>query len=150
MRSPMLSGRVTRLECVGLLMLATIPVVFGVLVEIRGAFLKTRHTDLAVFARAAWAVRNGVDVYSIPTTKDYTTAIRRCSDFDGALADPPRGVCQNVAVLGHGRSLVPLSVIAAFRRPRWRTRLRKVHRNSLEQLARAGRAGGGLSGLSPC
>jgi alpha-1,2-mannosyltransferase len=39
-------------------------IVFGAVVELRGAFLKRRYTDLAVFLRAAWAVQTGRDIYS--------------------------------------------------------------------------------------
>lgn len=38
--------------------------VFGGVVELRGAFLQHRYTDLAVYLRAAWAARTGRDVYA--------------------------------------------------------------------------------------
>jgi hypothetical protein len=38
---------------------------FGVLVEQRSAFLKRRMGDWSVFARTAWAVRTGEDIYSV-------------------------------------------------------------------------------------
>src|SRR6266446_4579467 len=38
---------------------------FGVLVELRSAFLKQRLGDFRVFAQAAWAVRAGVDFYDL-------------------------------------------------------------------------------------
>ena len=69
MRRPKLADPLSRQELIGLILLALVPLVFGVLVEVRGAFLKTRRTDLAVFARAAWAVRTGVDVYAVTDEK---------------------------------------------------------------------------------
>jgi len=41
---------------------------FGVLVEIRTAFLKRRHGDFGCYAAPAWAVRTGGDLYRSPTT----------------------------------------------------------------------------------
>jgi hypothetical protein len=38
---------------------------FGVLVEMRSAFLSRRMGDLNVFLRAAWAVRSGADLYAV-------------------------------------------------------------------------------------
>jgi len=38
---------------------------FGVLVEVRSAFLGNRKTDLGTYLRAAWAVRSGADVYQV-------------------------------------------------------------------------------------
>jgi len=54
-----------RLERLALWALLGALVVFGAVVELRGAFLKRRYTDLAVFLRAAWAVRTGRDIYSM-------------------------------------------------------------------------------------
>lgn len=39
--------------------------VFGVLVEIRSAFVDRRMSDLTVFMRAGWAVRAGEDIYQV-------------------------------------------------------------------------------------
>jgi hypothetical protein len=92
MRSLLLSERLSRIERAGLIFLATVPFFFGALVEVRGAFLKTRRTDLAVFARAAWATRNGVDVYSITDDKGlhyhYPPLL---AILMAPLADPPPG-----------------------------------------------------------
>jgi alpha-1,2-mannosyltransferase len=38
---------------------------FGVLVEIRSAFLENRKTDLGTYLRAAWAVRSGANMYTV-------------------------------------------------------------------------------------
>ncbi len=40
-------------------------IVFGVILEIRCAFMPTRQTDLGVYLRAAWAVRVGENPYTI-------------------------------------------------------------------------------------
>lgn len=75
------------------MLLALVPIAFGVLVEVRGALLQTRRTDLAVFARAAWAVRNGVDVYSVTDEKGlhyhYPPLL---AIVMMPVADPPPGV----------------------------------------------------------
>jgi hypothetical protein len=72
---------------------------FGVVVEIRGALLQKRMTDLAVFLRAAWAVRSGVDLYGITDDKglpyNYPPLL---AILLTPLADPP-------AATAAGRSL---------------------------------------------
>jgi hypothetical protein len=99
MHGPKLAAPLSTLERVGLGLLALVPVVFGVLVEVRGAFLQTRRTDLAVFARAAWAVRSGVDVYSVTDEKGlhyhYPPLL---AILMAPLADPPPGVPMFAAV----------------------------------------------------
>jgi hypothetical protein len=40
-------------------------VAFAVLTEIRSCFLNTRHTDFTVYVRAAWAARDGHDMYAV-------------------------------------------------------------------------------------
>jgi hypothetical protein len=40
-------------------------VAFGVLVEVRSAFQQTSKTDFGVYARAAWAIREGEDPYRV-------------------------------------------------------------------------------------
>src|SRR5262249_2322269 len=49
----------------GVIVLGVLVVLFGVLVEIRSAFLKRHMGDLGVYLRAAWAVRTGVDPYQV-------------------------------------------------------------------------------------
>ena len=49
--------------CLSALLL--ILILFGVIVEIRSAFLKRHMTDLGVYLRAAWAVRVGEDPYTV-------------------------------------------------------------------------------------
>jgi hypothetical protein len=99
MRCPKLADPLSKLERAVLFLLALVPIVFGVLVEVRGAFLQTRRTDLAVFARAAWAVRSGVDVYSVADEKGlhyhYPPLL---AILMAPLADPPPGVSMVGAV----------------------------------------------------
>jgi hypothetical protein len=52
-----------------LLLLIPLFLAFGVVVEMRGALLKNRWTDLTVFLRAAWAVKQGEDLYQVTDTK---------------------------------------------------------------------------------
>jgi hypothetical protein len=47
-----------------LALFCVLALLFGVLVELRSAYLKRRMGDLGVFLRAAWAVRTGQDIYT--------------------------------------------------------------------------------------
>ncbi len=53
----------------GLFLLIPLILGFGVIVEMRGAFLQHRWTDLTVFLRAAWAVQHGEDLYKVTDAK---------------------------------------------------------------------------------
>jgi hypothetical protein len=57
--------KLARWERWGLVLLLLVVVAFGVLVEIRTAFLKRRMGDFGCYARAAWAVRTGGDPYEV-------------------------------------------------------------------------------------
>jgi hypothetical protein len=59
------SASLRRWERWGLVLLLLLVVAFGVLVEIRTAFLKRRMGDFGCYARAAWAVRTGGDLYEV-------------------------------------------------------------------------------------
>ncbi len=61
----------TRWERRGLYCLLAVVVLFGGLVEFRSGFLNRRMGDLEVFARAAWAVRTGHDIYVITDSKGF-------------------------------------------------------------------------------
>src|SRR5207253_10554997 len=52
-----------------LFMLIPLVVGFGYAVEVRGALLTYRWSDLSVFLRAAWAVEQGEDLYEITDDK---------------------------------------------------------------------------------
>jgi alpha-1,2-mannosyltransferase len=82
----------TRWDRLALAAFLALVVAFGVLVEIRSAFLSQRRTDLDVYLRAAWAVRTGQDIYAITDDHGWhycyppLTAI-----LLAPLADPPAG-----------------------------------------------------------
>jgi hypothetical protein len=79
-------------ERLGIGFLILVVLLFGILVEIRAAFLKRRMTDLNVYLRAAWAVRTGADLYAITDDNNWhyhyppLLAILLVP-----LADPPAG-----------------------------------------------------------
>lgn len=50
---------------IGLSALLLLIILFGMWVELRGAFLKRPMTDLGVYLRAGYAVRENIDIYSI-------------------------------------------------------------------------------------
>jgi hypothetical protein len=85
--------RLSRWGRFGLFLLIPLIVGFGVVVEIRGALLQNRWTDLTVFLRAAWAVKHGEDLYQVTDTKGLhyhyppLFAITLIP-----IADPPAGV----------------------------------------------------------
>ena len=68
--SDSLSQPVRGVEKAALLGLLLVILGFGVLVEIRSAFLTVRRTDLGVYLQAARAIRTGGDLYSV-TDRDW-------------------------------------------------------------------------------
>src|SRR3954469_1566259 len=87
--SPVGLSRLQRGVLGGLLALV---VVFGVVVEVRSAFLKRRMGDLGCYLRAAWAVRTGGDLYDVPDDNtwhyNYPPLL---AILMAPLADPPPG-----------------------------------------------------------
>ena len=81
-----------RREKLGLLFFGLLIVAFGVITEIRSCFLRMRHTDYGVFARAGWAARTGEDIYRI-TDNDGLHYIYPApfAVLMAPLADPPAG-----------------------------------------------------------
>lgn len=92
----------------GLVALALAAVAFGVVVEVRSAFLRRPMTDLQVYLRAAWAVRAGENLYDVLDDNEWhyhyppLLAIALTP-----LADAPRGA----APLAAG---IPFAVSAAL------------------------------------
>jgi hypothetical protein len=85
-------ARLNRLERFLLGLLVVAAVAFGAVVEIRSAFQKMRRTDFGVYARAAWAVRAGGELYDIADDRGW----HYCYPPPFAvlmtpLADPPVG-----------------------------------------------------------
>jgi hypothetical protein len=89
---PSVSAGLNRWHWFGLGLLVVVVSVFGVLVEIRSAFLKRRMGDLDVFLRAAWAVRSGADIYTITDDNGFHYHYPPLfAIFMTPLADPPVG-----------------------------------------------------------
>lgn len=65
MTTPAGNQSLRRWEWVGLALLGLLIVAFGVLTEIRSCFLTVRHTDFGMLARTGWAVRTGIDIYTV-------------------------------------------------------------------------------------
>ncbi|HTU91880.1 MAG TPA: glycosyltransferase family 87 protein [Gemmataceae bacterium] len=65
---------------------------FGVIVEHRSAFQRTRKGDLNVFLRAGWAVRAGADLYAVTDDNNFHYHYPPLLAILAApLADPPAG-----------------------------------------------------------
>jgi hypothetical protein len=65
---------------------------FGVVVEMRSAFLKRHMTDLGVYLRAGWAVRTDADLYSVTDDNSWHYHYPSLfAIFMVPLADPPPG-----------------------------------------------------------
>ncbi len=83
-------------------------IAFGILIEIRSAFLTQRLTDLDVYLRAAWAVQSGDDIYQI-------TNKRGCwhycyPAFTAILATPLADRPEGIPSLGKWSIPFPISV----------------------------------------
>ncbi|MGO9013578.1 MAG: glycosyltransferase [Dissulfurispiraceae bacterium] len=91
-----LSKPLTGIHVAGLALLLTLVILFGALVEFRGAFAHKRMTDIGTYLRAAWAVRAGGDIYAI--TDDHGRHYVYPPLFAilmTPLADPPQGIDRN-------------------------------------------------------
>jgi hypothetical protein len=76
----------------GLAVLAIAVVGFGFLVELRGALQQNRKTDVGAFFRAAWAVRQGADLYGVTDDPGWHYAYPPLTAILlTPLADPPGG-----------------------------------------------------------
>ncbi len=86
------SGPLSKLHVIGLSLLLLTIILFGVMVEFRGAFLKTRMTDIGPYLRAAWAVRTGGDMYKITDDRGWHYVYPPLfAILMTPLADPPNG-----------------------------------------------------------
>src|SRR5438045_617729 len=65
MRAANLVTWLSKKERLLLVLFALVAIGFGVITEIRSAYLKRRMGDLDCYLRAAWAVRTGSDLYDI-------------------------------------------------------------------------------------
>src|SRR4051794_21960366 len=103
------TGRLDRWERRGLVLFFAILAGVGAMVEYRSAFLSRRMGDLDVFLRAAWAVRNGADLYQITSDNDWHYIYPPLyAILLTPLADPPRGA-DTAGYLAY-----PLSVAICF------------------------------------
>jgi alpha-1,2-mannosyltransferase len=93
---PLASSKPARLTIRERILLITIfagLLAFGVLVEVRSAFLQRRMTDLDVYLRAAWAVRAGEDLYQAHDDNGWHYHYPALlAILLTPLADPPDGV----------------------------------------------------------
>jgi len=86
-------GSLTLPQRIGLGLLLLLFIVFGSIVELRGAFQHTRKTDAGVYMRAAWAVRTGNDPYSIADDRGWHYAYPPLlAILMTPMADPPHSV----------------------------------------------------------
>ncbi len=89
---PALSGKLSRWERWSLVVFFLLIIAFGVLVELRSAFLSRRMGDLDVFLRTAWAVRAGEDIYKVTDDNHYHYHYPPLfAILITPLADPPAG-----------------------------------------------------------
>jgi hypothetical protein len=88
----MASPGLLRVERCGLVLLGILALAFGGLVELRSCFQATRKTDFEVYARAAWAVRSGADIYQVTCSNRYHyTYPPAFAVLLQPLADAPQG-----------------------------------------------------------
>jgi hypothetical protein len=82
----------SRPEKIGVALFFVLLLAFGAHVELRSAFLERRMGDLDVFLRAAWAVRNGADLYAVTSDNDWHFIYPPLyAILMTPLADPPKG-----------------------------------------------------------
>jgi hypothetical protein len=63
--------RLARWERLGLWALLAVVIVFGIVTEIRAAFLHTRKGDQEIYSWTAYAVRSGADLYAVSDSHDW-------------------------------------------------------------------------------
>ena len=86
------SKPLTRLHITGLALIVVLVILFGTLVEFRGAFAHKRMTDIGPYLRAAWAVRTGGDIYAITDDRGWHYLYPPLfAIIMSPFADPPQG-----------------------------------------------------------
>ena len=87
----MATAPLSRWQTLGVVGFFAFLIAFGGLVEYRSALLTRRMGDLDVFLRAAWAVRNDADLYTISSDNDWHYIYPPLyAILLTPLADPPR------------------------------------------------------------
>jgi len=85
-------GKLSGLEWSLLAALAALIIAFSVVTVIRSAYGQRRMTDAGVYFRAGWAIRAGVDPYSVKDDNDWTFLYPPpVAIMLAPLADPPAG-----------------------------------------------------------
>ncbi len=86
------SEPLSRLHVTGLCLLLAVVILFGAMVEFRGALAHERMTDIGPYLRAAWSVRTGGDMYKITDDRNLHYVYPPLfAILMTPLADPPRG-----------------------------------------------------------
>ncbi len=86
------SEPLSKLHVIGLSLFLVTVILFGAMVEFRGAFLKRRMTDIGPYLRAAWSVRTGDDMYKTTDDKGFHYLYPPLlAILMTPLADPPHG-----------------------------------------------------------
>ncbi len=86
------SEPLSRLHVTGLCLLLAVVILFGAMVEFRGALANRRMTDIGPYLRAAWSVRTGGDMYKITDDNDWHYLYPPVfAILMTPLADPPHG-----------------------------------------------------------
>jgi hypothetical protein len=82
----------SKLHVIGLTLLLVVVILFGAMVEFRGALTKTHMTDIGPYLRAAWSVRTGGDMYKITDDRGFHYVYPPVfAILMTPLADPPHG-----------------------------------------------------------
>ena len=88
----MIGNRLRVWERTALVLFGVLFLLLGAMVEIRSAFQRDRKTDFGVYARAAWAVRAGQDLYQVEDDRGWHYCYPApFAIFMAPLADPPEG-----------------------------------------------------------
>src|SRR5260370_478605 len=83
----------------GLVLCVAAAVLFGILVELRSAYLQRRMADLGAFLSTVWAVRTGQDIYTVTAHNGYHCPYPPLfAILLTPLADPPPGADRSWAV----------------------------------------------------
>ncbi len=88
----MIGNRLRVWERTALVLFGVLFLLLGAMIEIRSAFQRERKTDFGVYARAAWAVRAGQDLYQVEDDRGWHYCYPApFAIFMTPLADPPEG-----------------------------------------------------------
>lgn len=107
-RGPSQYDRINTWDRVAIALVLAVMIAFGWVVVLRSALQKERKTDFDVFARAAWAVRQGEDVYATFSERGWNYVYPSFfSILVTPLADPPTK--ETFETIGKGRATLARS-----------------------------------------